>query len=554
MEYNFPQNLLYCGQIVDGLTDLLNYSHVPSSIAVIAIGLYVLIKSKYSLQGKALFSIALCFSLWTLSNLLIWRLYDNNSLIMAIWSTIEIYSVMLYVLCLYFAYVFIEKKDVSILVKLIAIAPVVVCIFVSPTRLNLIEYDIQECIAIENPVYANYFLTLKIAFSLWMIIYTSYKFFRVEKSQKKQVLLLVSGMAIFLLSFMVSGYLAEQTELFIYEVAGLFGMVIFVGFLGYLIVNFKAFNIQLIAANALVITMIFLTGAGIFYVNGTVDLLLTLSRFLFICLAGFYLTKSVKKEINQRNKIEKLALELETANAELKDLDRQKDELISIVSHQLATPVTSVKWYLEMLLDGDSGALNEEQTKQLKTMQGVTADLVDLVGMILDVSRIQLGRMKVDRTALNLGEFFADILAVIEPKVQVKNQQFIKSIPSALPIAMLDKRLMRMTLENLLTNAVKYTPEGGKVELTVAVQGKMLRYQVKDTGCGIPKEEQGKIFGKLYRASNVRNVEGNGFGLFAAKGAVEAQGGKVWFTSTPKGTTFFVEVPLEEVTKEEKKV
>jgi len=236
----------------------------------------------------------------------------------------------------------------------------------------------------------------------------------------------------------------------------------------------------------------------------------------------------------------------------LKELDRQKDELLSIVSHQLNTPITSVKWYLEMLLDGDSGELNEEQKKQLMTMQGVTADLVDLVGMILDVSRIQLGRMKVDRAPLDLGVFFTEVLAVIDPRAIVKKQQFIKLIPAALPTSSLDKRLMRMTLENLLSNAVKYTPEGGKVELKVEVKGKTLRYSVQDTGCGIPKEDQEKIFGKLFRATNVRNTEGNGLGLFAAKGAAEAQGGKVWFESeSGKGTTFYVEVPLWEAQEQE---
>jgi signal transduction histidine kinase len=155
--------------------------------------------------------------------------------------------------------------------------------------------------------------------------------------------------------------------------------------------------------------------------------------------------------------------------------------------------------------------------------------------------------MKVDRADLDLNNFFTEVLAVIEPKATVKKQKFIKKMPAKLPVASLDKRLMRMTLENLLSNAVKYTPEGGRVELSVTFADHMLRYEVKDSGCGIPKEEQDKIFGKLFRATNVRNTEGNGLGLFAAKGAAEAQGGKVWFTSEPnKGTTFFVEVPLTE--------
>src|SRR5207249_95921 len=121
-------------------------------------------------------------------------------------------------------------------------------------------------------------------------------------------------------------------------------------------------------------------------------------------------------------------------------------------------------------------------------------------------------------------------------------------MPPTLPIAMLDRRYTRMTVENLLSNAVKYTPEKGTVHLKVEIKNNTLYCQVTDTGCGIPKDEQSKIFGKLFRASNVRNsVDGNGFGLYVAKGAMEAQGGKIWFESTEgKGTTFSVELPLGE--------
>jgi signal transduction histidine kinase len=235
----------------------------------------------------------------------------------------------------------------------------------------------------------------------------------------------------------------------------------------------------------------------------------------------------------------------------LKELDRQKDELISIVSHQLNTPVTSVKWNLEMMLDGDMGQVNEEQKKQLETMQSVTTDLADLVAMMLDVSRIQLGRMKVDRAEVDLSAFFKEILLVIDPKAEQKHQKLVKNIPAHLPTAMLDRRLMRMTLENLLANAVKYTPEGGTVTLDVKVKDDRLRYEVRDTGYGIPKAEQGKIFGKLFRASNIQSQDGNGLGLFAAKGAVEAQGGTIRFESeVGKGTTFFVELPIEVPAKE----
>lgn len=232
----------------------------------------------------------------------------------------------------------------------------------------------------------------------------------------------------------------------------------------------------------------------------------------------------------------------------VQDLDRQKDELLGLVSHQLATPVSAIKWNTEMMLDGDLGEFNVEQKKVLLSFQDITKELSDLISMILDVSRIQLGRIRVDKQELDLGTFFKEILDIIQPKVQEKKVKFVVDIPKNFPAAMLDKRYTHMTIENLLTNAVKYTPTKGQVSLKVSIKKNILHCEVEDTGVGIPKAEQAKIFGKLFRASNVKNsIDGNGFGLFVAKGAIEAQGGKIWFTSEEgKGSTFFIDLPLVE--------
>jgi signal transduction histidine kinase len=231
---------------------------------------------------------------------------------------------------------------------------------------------------------------------------------------------------------------------------------------------------------------------------------------------------------------------------QLVELDRQKDDLIHIVSHQLAAPVTATKFYLETMLD-DGDKLGPEVKDGLTTLQSLNADLSDLVDMILDVARIQLGRMKSEPLPLDLKEFFGEVLAVIEPRAKGKPVELRVEMPEVFPEAKLDRRLTRITVENLLTNAVKYTPVNGRVDLRVTAQGGTLTVVVADTGCGIPKSEQDKIFGKQYRASNVRNtIEGNGFGLFAAKGAVESQGGTIGFTSAEgKGTTFTITLPLQ---------
>lgn len=231
----------------------------------------------------------------------------------------------------------------------------------------------------------------------------------------------------------------------------------------------------------------------------------------------------------------------------LSDLDRQKDELLGIVAHQLAKPITAIRWDLESMLDGDMGALNAMQEEEAKTMKSQAVNLADLVSMILDVSRIQLGKIHLESQPLDLSELFKDMLDVVRPVIIQKKLDFKQSMPDKLPVALLDKRYTRMTIENMLTNAVKYTPDSGFISLDVTVNKNIMRIAVKDTGCGIPKDEQDKIFGKMYRASNVRNtVDGNGFGLYVAKGAIEAQGGRMWFTSEEgKGTTFFVELPIK---------
>lgn len=240
----------------------------------------------------------------------------------------------------------------------------------------------------------------------------------------------------------------------------------------------------------------------------------------------------------------------------LQQLDRQKDELLGIVAHQLAKPITAIRWDLESLLDGDLGALNIEQKTEAQTMRTQAVNLADLVSMILDVSRIQLGRIQFDPRPMDFNQLFTEMLEVIKPTIAQKKINFVKHMPASLPTVYLDKRYTRMTIENLLTNAVKYTPDGGTVTLDVKVEKGLMHCKVKDTGCGIPKEDQGKIFGKMYRASNVVNtVDGNGFGLFVAKGAIEGQGGTIGFESTEgKGTTFFFTLPMKEVPKEQKSV
>lgn len=527
------------------------YSHLIPLIITLVVSSFVYIKSKRSLLSGlfALFTVVFC--LWLLGDVIVWT-SNNYDLVTFFWAPLDYINICFYLLGAYFFSVLVRGKDLPFWQKAVLVLLALPAWLITISFQTIPAFYQPQCEALNSDFLTEYKLVLEIFVVLFILVYSAFVLLKGDKAKRKKIIIVSSALLLFFGVFSVTEYISSQTGVYEINLYSLFVLPVFIFMIIYAVTSLEIFQVRLIGFQLLAYVLIIMVGSQFFFLENTTDKTLTVVTFLLSLGFGVLLVRSGQREEEARKKVEGLASKLTAANLELKELDRQKDELISIVSHQLATPVTSVKWYLEMLLDGDSGELNEEQKKQLMTMQGVTEDLVDLVGMILDVSRIQLGRMKVDRSPVDLGKFFTEVLAVIEPKATVKKQQFIKSLPKSLPTASLDKRLMRMTLENLLSNAVKYTPEGGKVELTVTVKDHMLRYEVKDSGCGIPKEEHDKIFGKLFRATNVRNTEGNGLGLFAAKGAAEAQGGKVWFESEPKqGTTFYVEVPIIEATDQQ---
>lgn len=230
-----------------------------------------------------------------------------------------------------------------------------------------------------------------------------------------------------------------------------------------------------------------------------------------------------------------------------KQIDQAKTEFVSIASHQLRTPLSSVKWYAEMLLAGDAGELNQEQIDFVKEISVGNDRMVDLVDALLDVSRIELGTFSIEPQETDLVDLAKDVVKELKGKIQEKKLQVVETYGKGIPKMMVDPRLTRMVFQNLLSNAVKYISTEGRIDLEIKKKGKELVIKVADTGFGIPKSQQDKIFTKLFRADNVkeRDTEGTGLGLYIIKSIVEHSGGKIWFESEEeKGTTFYVLLPL----------
>jgi PAS domain S-box-containing protein len=230
-----------------------------------------------------------------------------------------------------------------------------------------------------------------------------------------------------------------------------------------------------------------------------------------------------------------------------REVDRMKTEFISLASHQLRTPLSSIKWYTEMLLNGDAGPLSADQTELAKSVSASSQIMSEIVGALLNISRMELGKITLNPKPTDLKELISFCVKEVEVKYREKKQVVSIEIPENLPQVPVDPELIKQVYLNLLTNAIKYTPEGGKIVISVAITDDKVLSTVGDSGYGIPKLQQDKIFKKFFRADNVvkKETDGTGLGLYLVKSIVESSKGKIWFESEEgKGTKFFFSLPL----------
>ncbi len=243
-------------------------------------------------------------------------------------------------------------------------------------------------------------------------------------------------------------------------------------------------------------------------------------------------------------------LELNRANEKLQEFDEIKSNFISVVAHQLRTPLSGVKWTLSMILNGEMGELNNDQKTFLMKTYESNARMITLVNDMLDTDRIQSGKVHYGFRFINIIDLLDNVLFETSPEASKRNISIeFKNKLENLPQAFVDPETMRAVLQNLLENSIKYTMGGGKIEIDVQDKGKELEVSIADNGIGIPEDQKKKVFGRFFRATNAvkQETDGSGLGLYIAQNIIEKNGGKIWFESTEgKGTTFHFTVPTKD--------
>lgn len=230
-----------------------------------------------------------------------------------------------------------------------------------------------------------------------------------------------------------------------------------------------------------------------------------------------------------------------------KIIDKLKSDFISIAAHQLRTPLSAIKWVIKMVLDGDVGKLNNEQQKLLFKGYQSNERIIELVNDMLNVSRIEEGRYGYVFKKIDMVEILEREVNDIENLVKEKNIKFELHKPTKKSVVYADPKKMGLVIQNLLENAVKYTPEYGSIEVTLEAGDQFIRIKVKDNGVGIPEKDKTKLFSKFFRADNVvrMQTEGSGLGLFIVKNIIESHGGKITFESEEgRGTEFTFTLPI----------
>jgi signal transduction histidine kinase len=529
------------------------YSHLFPSLTILLLAFFVFIHNPRGRAAQALLAMALAFTAWSFIDLVLWA-SERSDIIMFFWSILIHFELLVYITAFYFIHTLFTNRWPSWRSEAVILAMFVPLVLFGHTSLNLIGFDFTNCWreALEGPLWQSYVYYIELLVAAWILIFAYCEIRKPENQKRKTELILATiGVLAFLISFSLGNILGSLENNWELGQYGLFGMPVFAILLTVILVRYELFRAKVLATEALVVGLGVLITSLLFVQTIENARVIAGVTLVVVIVLGILLIQSVKREISQRERIEILAKKLEKANQRLQVIDKQKSEFVSIASHQLRSPLTSIRGYASLLLEGSFGTLPQKATEALQRIAESSKLMAYSIEDYLNVSRIESGNMKYSMSDFNLRDQVEHLCDDLRPEA-IKNGLMLlfKTDLKSKGVVNADLGKTVQIVQNLLHNSIKYTKEGS---ITVLVRDdvaktKKIYVEITDTGVGMDDDIQERIFKKFERAKNANevNTSGTGLGLYVAFNMAKAMGGTITAHSDGpgKGSRFTLEMPL----------
>jgi len=523
-----------------------SYSHLLPMGILLAMGIYILIKDRKILNFTFFIFVAY-ISIWLFGDWVTWET-NNYYLVNAFWSTLDYFDVCMFLAAFYFYTVFINGRDLANRYKLILTAATLYPLYLVLTGQSILGFNRFWCESVENDFLTYYRFAIETLTILAIIIVAIIEWRRKEVVvDRKSFLIVTLSLIGFLGTFAISGYLSSVTFIYEIQLYGMFSLPIFIVLMVFAINRYDVFALKYFNQMLLAWILVPLVASEYFFLAGVTDTILNTITLLISIFIVFVLGKNIKQENIDRMKIEKLNQNLVDANAHLKEQDEQKTEFVSLASHQLRGPLTSIKGYASMMLEGDFGELTSTIREGIETIFKSSQSLVVLVGDYLDVSRMDQGRMKYDFSDFDLCKTAEQAINEMKPNIAISGLKLESDIDTEHDLYIHgDEGKIKQVISNLIDNSIKYTPKGSINLIIKRDDRDKIRIKIQDTGVGIDPKVLPKLFDRFTRAPDASktNISGTGLGLYVAKKMMEAHRGRIWAESEGKGkgATFVIEL------------
>lgn len=304
----------------------------------------------------------------------------------------------------------------------------------------------------------------------------------------------------------------------------------------YAIIRHHLLNIKVVSTEILTFFLVVITLIELVFAQSVEAVFLSFFIFGLVLVTGIFLVRSVRREVEQRERLEIVTRELQIANERLKDLDQQKTDFLSIAAHQLRTPMSIMNGYLELISDNAYGHVTDETRGILKNMDESNQRLIKLVDEFLDITRIEQGRTKFEYVEVDMSKLVHSVVEELKQRAEDKGLKLNWAHPRSTLVVMGDNEKLRHVVFNFVDNAIKYS-EHGVIKVVLAEENGGVGVKVTDHGFGFGEKDKHNFFQKFYRGDNVKKTEvsGTGLGLYVCRMFIENHKGKIWANSPGLG-------------------